>query len=467
MSLQYEKETRCRWKNPRIHERMVQFCLSYIKDCSQDDWCKRFTFLSYASGAWFLHAQACGKSLSNHTKAEIVKMLDNPGIWTYRFDPEQMILLTPGNFKRRVESYMAFGEHAPTSSSLSNAAFYYAACLELVEVIKFLSMRGMTPNDEQGLYGTALQVATARENASLVVTLIENGADVDQRARPFGRALNTACCAGNFEIAKILIDAGAKVNSVYNSDDTSNVQVQYDNSVLWDACCGGNVQIVQLLLEAGACVTSSDGSPGENVLDHMRKLPHPSPEIIIQLLQNNALSSADETTRAWLMRWAARSGCEDVVRLLLNKFMILGKTSFKWTIDRSSYHSCVETTTVPYESVFRQQDAIAKILIRKWDNINEADRQGRTSLYWACVFQRPAIVKELLDQGASVHSTGPYGWSARYWTTLFNDQEIMKMLDEACDASSCRDCMLAKLMAKIENLSLHRNHKQKTSVEDR
>ncbi|KAL8822477.1 MAG: hypothetical protein Q9191_006788 [Dirinaria sp. TL-2023a] len=247
-----------------------------------------------------------------------------------------------------------------------------------------------------------------RSHVAVVMTLVHNGANVNQRGGFFGSAINAACFAGNLEIVEFLINSGANV--------------EYKGTL---------------------------GSP----LDALRKSEIPNRAIVVRLLQNGALSFASQITKSWAMNWVAISGYEDIIQLLIDTMPIIEKTSFGWTVSPPEFNhqSYQPKVSAPYQAVLKGHETVFKLLVEKWININEADMGGRTSLYWACFFKCHGIVKILLHHGADIHRAGPNDWKARYWATLFNDQETLRLLNWVCDPSSCERCADAEIMAKAEN----------------
>ena len=71
-----------------------------------------------------------------------------------------------------------------------------------------------------------------------------------------------------------------------------------------------------------------------------------------------------------------------------------------------------------------------EILKDKSFDVNKADKDGRTPLYWACYKNYPEIVKLLLDKGAekSVNIADNYGWTPLNWACYINNLELVTLL---------------------------------------
>lgn len=125
-------------------------------------------------------------------------------------------------FTALMHSAMQFPYHMPLLiesgadvNARSNKSFTVLmyACVNSAKIAKpveFLISKGADVNAKENSNGeTALMFATAAGNIEAVVTLIENGADVNARARNGATALSSAISSGYTEIKNILINSGA------------------------------------------------------------------------------------------------------------------------------------------------------------------------------------------------------------------------------------------------------------------
>lgn len=88
-----------------------------------------------------------------------------------------------------------------------------------------------------GQLGNALQVAALGGYVSMVLLVLEHGADIDSRGR-YGTALRAAALRGHDTVVKLLIDRGASIDGE-NAD------------ALEAAASNGHLSTVQLLLSCG------------------------------------------------------------------------------------------------------------------------------------------------------------------------------------------------------------------------
>ena len=87
-----------------------------------------------------------------------------------------------------------------------------------------------------------------RGDFETVKRLLEQGADVNQKDENLQCALYRATCRGHFQIAKLLLQYQAQVNS------TNGL---HNNSALMAACDTGHITIARLLLGCGANVRAT------------------------------------------------------------------------------------------------------------------------------------------------------------------------------------------------------------------
>lgn len=108
-------------------------------------------------------------------------------------------------------------------------------------VIKLLIKHGADVNASTS-WDVPLSIATGRGDIALVGLLLRLGADANAAG-----SLQTACQGGHVEIVRILLAAGAHVNTAWD---------QISSTPLQEACREGHVEIVRILLAAGAHVNA-------------------------------------------------------------------------------------------------------------------------------------------------------------------------------------------------------------------
>ncbi|KAL9616329.1 MAG: hypothetical protein Q9160_008792 [Pyrenula sp. 1 TL-2023] len=109
-------------------------------------------------------------------------------------------------------------------------------------------------NEAKGYFGNAIQAAIAGGKCSLVKSVVEAGARLDQRGR-FGYPLRAAVVADKIEIVRYLLDKGADPNA---KDDELGDALQA-------AASKGNLEIMVLLLDSHAVVEGRGGFFGNTL----------------------------------------------------------------------------------------------------------------------------------------------------------------------------------------------------------
>jgi uncharacterized protein len=106
----------------------------------------------------------------------------------------------------------------------------------------------------------ALFTAVTFHDPSKAKQLIEDGADIEAKDEHGMTALIIACSKGNLDIARLLIEKGAKVNST-GADGTTPLMATAGSGIVY------SVEIAKLLLEKGAEVAAQnkDGKTAMNV----------------------------------------------------------------------------------------------------------------------------------------------------------------------------------------------------------
>jgi len=159
----------------------------------------------------------------------------------------------------------------------------------------------------------ALILSVKNNDVERVKLLLIMGADINNRTNST-YPLYEACARGYVEMAQVLIDRGANVNTQKN-------RWQVDSTPLHIACGHGHTEVARLLLEAGADVNVNGGwgTPLN------RACEHDSVEIAALLLEAGVdldVRNADGNTALHL---ACKTGRVGITRLLLEKGANTGK----------------------------------------------------------------------------------------------------------------------------------------------
>ncbi|KAL9033328.1 MAG: hypothetical protein Q9214_007568, partial [Letrouitia sp. 1 TL-2023] len=88
-----------------------------------------------------------------------------------------------------------------------------------VAVARILLQAGADPNEESGVHGTLLEVASERGYLEVVKTLIDHGANVNKLAKFHSTVLQAAAAHGHADIVQHLLNNGAKLTPAHNADE--------------------------------------------------------------------------------------------------------------------------------------------------------------------------------------------------------------------------------------------------------
>jgi ankyrin repeat protein len=189
----------------------------------------------------------------------------------------------------------------PTAEALAENLFRLAINDDDVLTIKKILKLGIDPNEQiyrtqHGLNLTPLQRACEMGSLELVRVLVEAGADVNSTVSDGDSALTRAvylfdddCNPKDLvdtELVRILLRAGAKVNPGYGESPLSK------------AAQSGRVEVVALLISAGADVNFSDGEYNETPLMESVQSDEIPDEDVIAIVRNLLQAGADAQATA-------------------------------------------------------------------------------------------------------------------------------------------------------------------------
>ncbi|KAJ7922682.1 ankyrin repeat-containing domain protein [Mycena leptocephala] len=229
--------------------------------------------LDYAVTYWFAHAN---EQTQIGIRSSILSFLENCYAWRMIFktrfllqhdfrsellDPNCTILLRAAAFHLKgICHYLIKKAGAGTMGELLHAARLRR--LDIVEVLldSGVDVDSVYPGSSDTTMHFALGAAerdnwVSQEcyNRDLVWLLVERGADVNTRAGDFGTALNIASHYGDYELARLVIEHGAKLSVPKRWKGPC-----YPVAPLYEAASKGHIDICRLLLERGADVNEKE-----------------------------------------------------------------------------------------------------------------------------------------------------------------------------------------------------------------
>jgi uncharacterized protein len=262
---------------------------------------------------------------------------------------------------------------------------------------------------------TALHWAVHWNDGEAVTLLLRAGANPAAKNRFGASPLSEAAAAGNADVVKALLEAGADATALSTADG---------ETVLMTAARAGNADAVRALLDRGADVNARERYKGQTALMWAAAERHPG--VVKLLLERGAdwrVRSFDRETKPpklsaassispiprggfTALLFAAREGDVESVRTMLDAGVDIN-------------YGDVDNTTALVVAIMNKQYTLAKFLIERGADTTVVDAGGRTALYaivdirnedWSTLPNRTSddplptleIVKSLLDRGARV-----------------------------------------------------------------
>lgn len=222
------------------------------------------------------------------------------------------------------------------------------------------------------------------------------------------------------------------VNSLVNSQDGNG------NTALYHACRVGNAQMAIKLLAAGADpqILSLDG---ETPL--YAAILSQNVKIVRALIEANpVVLAARDHLGATPLHWAAESGCEEIVKEILEVIkQVKGETAWhRYRMTTFTKRAIIETGTL--EAVNREGETplfvaaqtgrteVVHMLLNAQANVRVRNKLGKTVIDWAITKTTVDVVSRLLDAGAI--ADGDYGnrQSPLHRVALGGTPEVIKLL---------------------------------------
>jgi len=185
--------------------------------------------------------------------------------------------------------------------------------------------------------------------------------------------LSTACCFGDLEILKLLIDKGSDVTA---SDDGGRTPLHL-------ALMKGHEVVARLLIDKGADVTAADKA-GWTPLDRASEKGHMG---LAQLLIEKGADATAADEFGWTpLHVASSSGHEEVAGLLIDK--------------GADPSACLKDGRTPlHQAVTEGHEGVVRLLIDRGADATAADSDGRTPLV-LIESRMPLIAAQLLSDNA-------------------------------------------------------------------
>jgi ankyrin repeat protein len=373
---EYLERTLDRWF-PAAEAMIADVCLSYLclnrySDPAYLDPTKDGTWYDYAARNWLHHARRAPSSLER-----VVDFLtqETPLIRSY--------------ISWRVPIFTL--EHI---KELWITGLHFAAEYDLEDVIAPLLQRG-SDLSRRDVYGqTPLLVAARKGRKAAAEQLLRHGSSIDERldkgngAQTGFTALHLASENGHVPIVRLLLEAGAAINS----------QGENDHTPLSIAVFRGRTEVVQVLLDAGADMTlHNTGKLESNSITLLGLASFRGHADIVQLLiaagvDVNERYEDDFAIALWDSASRQRTDC---IRILLEAGADPNLTGGTWE------NSPLIMVCLKHIKDCKDCVDIVKMLLDAGADIDHINLEGWTAYGFAKMKQNLCVAEYLLERGAN------------------------------------------------------------------
>ena len=271
--------------------------------------------------------------------------------------------------------------------------------------------------------GPPLVDAARHGDRSTLVTLVQQGADVDEAEADGTTALLWASYRDDVDAAGLLVGAGARVDAANDLGATP----------IWAAGQNGSTAMTRLLLEAGADPNAAL-LLGETPVMVASRSGHPL--VVGQLIAAGADVNARAARGQTALMWAASQAHPDVVQVLLAHGADVDARSDVWSqVMAVPPHGHPEyNRAVPHGSDTALMFAAragslrsARLLIDAGADVNDADAWGVSATAMAAHAGHGDLAGLLLDAGADPRTSAP-GFTALHAAIMHRDEAMVRAL---------------------------------------
>jgi len=358
-----------------------------------------FPLASYAAEHWVDHARFEDVSSDIRHGMDCLFDRNKPHLaaWIWLYDVE--------NSERRY--------CPPLSPTRPNAVpLYFAALCGFRDLAERLLDAHPQDLHAQGgyYYETPLHAAINKGYLSVVLLLLERGADVESQDRHGRTALYTASSLGYAEVVQSLIAWNADLNVTYH--DWEGILNKVRRTPLLVASRNGRLECARVLLEHGPAVNGRDDH-GMSPL-HLASR-HPSNELARLLLNHCADVNAPDARGNTALHEASHSGQIMVVMLLLEQGADVDAQD-NWG------------STPLHHAANDGHLGVVQLLLDHGANVNAPKRNLWTALHNAAYWGHLHVVEVLLERGADPDFLTNEGMTPLQLASRSNRTQIMRLL---------------------------------------
>ena len=317
----------------------------------------------------------------------------------------------------------------------------------LTELLDIYNNNNLDYNAKGGKYNrTVLHEAAEQDKQKIAGYLIQLGAEVDNKDKYGYTPLKVAAYNINnsVELAKLLLEQGADVNTKDNDGDTDN---ENGDTPLHVAAHHNSIELAELLLEHGAEVNTKDINKVTPLHVAAR---HKNVELAKLLLEHSAEVNTKNKNGVTPLHVAARHNNVELAKLLIEQAAEVntknndGDTSLQEAARHNNVgvaklllEQAAEVNTknndgdTPLKEAARHNNVgVAKLLLAHGAEVNTKDNKRVTPLQEAARHNRVELAKLMLEQGAGVNTKNNDGDTPLHVATRLNSIELAKLLIE-------------------------------------
>ncbi|UCC44420.1 MAG: ankyrin repeat domain-containing protein [Candidatus Zixiibacteriota bacterium] len=250
-----------------------------------------------------------------------------------------------------------------------------------------------------------LHWAVARHAREVVDRLLISGADINLRTNEGNTPLSYAALVSDTAIARTLINSGADLEIKDNWDRTPLSLIARER---------GNLELAKLLITAGARVNTFDESADTPL---MLAAWRGFESLVNEFLDNDAELPSVEDKQRELIGYAASHGMERLFETLVEAG---AEIDFDAPKGGTLLHTAAAGTS----------EGIVARLVRHGLGMNGKDAYGRTPLHYAAERGRENVLRYLLEQGADVNARSLSGRTPLNLAEEFNHNRTADILKQ-------------------------------------
>jgi ankyrin repeat protein len=349
-----------------------------------------------------------------------------------------------------VESLLKAGADPNTASREGETALMTAARTGKADAVKVLVAGGADVNRKENWRGqTALMWAAAEGHAQAVQALVEGGADLPVRSQGGLTAFLFGVREGKIDVVRTLLKAGANVNDTTLPPPPTRGRVQGSaaplepqagTSALVMAVANAHFELASLLLDAGADPNAAgqgwtalhqvtwirkpgtgtnnpapEGSGNIGSLEIVKKLVAKGADVNARMVKRGDMGTSElNVVGATPFMLAARTADAELMRVLAQ----LGADPLLPNADNTTplLAAAGVGTASPGEDAGTEREALEAIRVafELGGNVNAVDNNGNSAMHGAAIKQFPAVVRFLVANGARIevwNQKNKLGWT--------------------------------------------------------